>query len=145
MFVNAPAINSIKYGAPTQTQTAITVIFAFNGTDRKSTEFIPILFRNELTGPIPFKRRRKISNVTNVGMAYGSININRQTFAKRIFFLASAKARIKPKLKVKIVAQIAQINVQRATPRNVSDYILNLNNIMKFLIPTQSTRFFGGM
>ena len=56
-------------------------------------------------------------------MAYGSININRQTFAKRIFFLASAKARIKPKLKVKIVAQIAQINVQRATPRNVSDHI----------------------
>lgn len=86
MLVNAPAINSIKYGAPTQTQTAITVIFAFNGTDRKSTELIPILFRKELTGPIPFKRRRKISNVTNVGMAYGSININRQTFAKRIFF-----------------------------------------------------------
>ncbi|MCV5854481.1 hypothetical protein OFN53_28080, partial [Escherichia coli] len=115
MFVNAPAINSIKYGAPTQTQTAITVIFAFNGTDRKSTEFIPILFRNELTGPIPFKRRRKISNVTNVGMAYGSININRQTFAKRIFFFASAKSRIKPQLKVKIVAQIAQMNVQRTT------------------------------
>ncbi|MDZ6462366.1 hypothetical protein U4T60_24390, partial [Escherichia coli] len=42
-------IGLFTLGDVAQIRKGLTVIFAFNGTDRKSTEFIPILFRNELT------------------------------------------------------------------------------------------------
>jgi hypothetical protein len=54
-------------------------------------------------------------------MACGSIKMNRHTFFALIPFLDSANANAKPKEKVAIVAAIAHINVQIATPINVSD------------------------